>query len=101
MCFNCQTCGAKTKVRDPKKYFNCQTCGAKMRVRDSKKITESTRSVYYECTNIECREERSGTHSIGSIVRPSLKSFQQMSLDLLMTAIPENKRAEILKIINS
>lgn len=81
--------------------FNCPTCGAKMRIRTSEAITTSTRSVYYECTNSSCREERSGTHSLGHIVRPSLTAFSQMSLDLLMTSIPESKRAAFVQLLNS
>jgi ssDNA-binding Zn-finger/Zn-ribbon topoisomerase 1 len=81
--------------------FKCQACGSNMRIRDSKKITEVTRSVYYECTNSDCKETRSGTHSIGPIVQPSLKAFTQMSVDLLMSSLPEHKRESVLKIINS
>ncbi len=80
--------------------FKCKTCGTKLRIRGSNDVTENTRSVYYECTNSDCREEYNGTHSLGGIVRPSKTKFSQISLDFFLNSVPEHKRQAVLKIIN-
>ena len=82
--------------------FKCLTCGCKMRVRTSSPVTETTRAVYYECTNKECREEHRGYHQLGDVCRPSKLAFkEQYALDAFMLAVPKDKRQKVLNILNS
>ena len=81
--------------------FHCQSCGAKIRIRGSQEVTRTIRTVYYECTNIECQEKSVGTHSIDRVVNVSLKKVNQMNLDNFIAAVPVEKRDEIIKILSS
>jgi len=81
--------------------FKCKTCGADLKRRTSSDITNSVRALYFICTNEVCLERYAGTEQLGHVVQPSLKKFSQMSLDLFMSGIPENKRAAVLQLINS
>lgn len=81
--------------------FKCLTCGAALKIRTSSDVTSTTRQVYYECKNEDCLEEYEGSHLLGKMVRPSKKLFAQISFDLFMIAVPAEKRAAVLQLINS
>jgi len=83
------------------KKFACKTCGSKLRIRNSFDVTENTRRIYFECVNSSCLEEYEGVQSLGGVIRPSKMRFEQVTLDLFLIAVPENKRAAVLKAMNS
>lgn len=56
----------------PQMSLHCPTCGHPARVRTSRPLSDTTRELYLECTNLQCRTVFQGMVEATKIIAPSL-----------------------------